>query len=180
MSAIKPVQPALLFCGIISVNDGPLRTRTRDELVRLFGPVHSESPIFAFTMTDYYAQEMGSNLVRTFTSFSDPFDPERLAEIKIATNRLEESLASAFASLGVQRPVNLDPGYITPAKLVLATTKDFSHRICIGKGIYAEVTLNFTRTGCRFFEWTYPDFKSGISTPWFLEQRRHLMERESG
>jgi len=102
-------------------------------------------------------------------------DPGQLAGIKLATNAIEDSMA-VNADGKISRTVNLDPGYITASNLVLATTKDFSHRVYIGQGIYAEVTLNFRKGGCVFFEWTYPDFKSGKYTSFFLEIRRRYME----
>ena len=55
--------------------------------------------------------------------------------------------------------MNLDPGYITPAKLVLASTKDHAHRLYLADGIYAEVTLAFRGKQWQPLEWTYPDYR---------------------
>jgi hypothetical protein len=79
--------------------------------------------------------------------------------------------------VGGRRRINLDPGYVTAAKLVLATTKDFSHRIYLGDGIYAEVTLNFAKHGCRPFAWTYPDFRAERYWGFFEEVRRRHIAR---
>jgi len=120
-----------------------------------FGPVDYRSVHIPFTFTTYYEPEFGRNLVRQFLAFERLVDPGRLAAIKVLTNELEERLGE----LG-RRRVNLDPGYMSEAKLVLATTKNHSHRIYIGQGIYAEVTLSWRDRDWRAWPWTYPDYQS--------------------
>jgi len=93
-------------------------------------------------LTDYYSRELGENLGRKFLGFERLIDPERLAGIKSFTNRLE----GKFSEGGARR-INLDPGYLDSAKLVLPTTKNRDHRIYIGQGIFAEVTLHFRSKG---------------------------------
>ncbi|HOK40243.1 MAG TPA: DUF4416 family protein, partial [bacterium] len=56
------------------------------------------------------------------------------------------------------RQVNIDPGYINLAKLVLVSTKDYSHRIYLSNGIYAEATLFFRHNQFETFPYTYPDY----------------------
>ena len=177
MGSIRPVKPVKLFCGIIAKSP-ELITSAREELSRLFGRTDRESEIMPFDFTDYYAEEMGKGLLRQFVAFQELIDPGRLAGIKIATNTIEDKFAVTSAGK-TSRTVNLDPGYITAANLILATTKDFSHRTYIGDGIYAEVTLNFKKSGCVFFDWTYPDFKSGKYTPFFQEIRKAYMDEIS-
>ena len=101
---------------------------------------------------------MGRGLKRRFYSFSESIKPDRLVDIKLLTNEIEDrfSRSADFPS----RRINLDPGYISPAKLVLASTKNYSHRIYLAKGIYAEVTLYFEKGTFHSFPWTYPDYKS--------------------
>jgi hypothetical protein len=118
---------------------------------------------------------MGDGLVRKFVAFADLIAPEELADAKVRTNSLEEEFAQRSED-DIRRRVNLDPGYIAPDKLVLASTKNFSHRIHLSKGIYAEVTLNFGKKGCVFFDWTYPDFRSGKYTEFLLDVRRKVMD----
>jgi hypothetical protein len=89
---------------------------------------------------------------------------------------LEDKFAVKSDS-GLRRRVNLDPGYVAPDKLVLASTKNFSHRIHLSRGVYAEVTLNFGKKGCVFLDWTYPDFRSGRYTAFLLDVRRKIMDR---
>ncbi|MBP7217105.1 MAG: DUF4416 family protein [Candidatus Omnitrophica bacterium] len=124
-------------------------------LVKRFGPLDFESERISFTYTDYYEAEMGSNLQRVFISFKKLIDPSRMASIKTATNAIERKF-----SRNNKRAINIDPGYLTLAKLVLASTKDFAHRIYLSHGIFAETTLIFKDKSFRPLEWTYPDFKT--------------------
>ena len=138
-----------------------------------FGPAAAVSPAFAFTETDYYLAEMGPDLKKQFWAFALPIDPGRLAAIKLQTNAWELE----YAALGVHpepRPLNLDPGYLTQAKLVLASTKDHAHRIYLGEGIYAEVTLSYRGGEWRAFDWTYPDYRRGDYQQFFTRCRELL------
>lgn len=112
-----------------------------------YGPVD-------FSWSEYYQSEMGDNLKKIYFNYNTLIDREDLPSIKLYTNDLEKEF-----SAGTDRDVNIDPGYIARDKFVLATTKDFYHRIYIGQGIYAEVTLHYRRGRYRFFSWTYPDYK---------------------
>jgi hypothetical protein len=98
---------------------------------------------------------MGSGLSRAFISFKDLISPKDLSRVKVITNRIEEKL-----SLKGKRLVNIDPGYLDAARLVLASTKDYAHRIYLDKGIFAETTLIFKGHSFKNLEWTYPDYKS--------------------
>jgi hypothetical protein len=60
--------------------------------------------------------------------------------------------------------------------MVLATTKDYSHRIYLGQGIYAEVTLRYRRGAFHPWEWTYPDYGS----PRYLEIFAHIRDIYAG
>jgi hypothetical protein len=118
-----------------------------------FGPADYESPVLPFTFTDYYKKEMGETVCRRFISFKKPVPPETLADIKILTNAVEEEYLSVSG-----RQVNLDPGLLSLSRFILATTKDNSHRIPLQKGIYAELTLQFTKKDFQPLPWTYPDY----------------------
>lgn len=126
-----------------------------DALVGQFGPVDYHSPRLTFAHTGYYEEEFGPGLQRQFLSFEKLIDPGKLADVKLLTNALERRW-----SLAGRRPINLDPGYISPEKLVLATTKNHGHRIYLGRGIYAEVTLTYRNKAYRPWPWTYPDYRS--------------------
>lgn len=113
------------------------------------------SPVLPFEYTDYYCEEMGKPLWRCFFAFAELVPPDRLAEIKLLTNRIE-----AGFSTDRRRNVNLDPGLISLDRLVLASTKDNGRRIPLAKGIYGEVTLVYIDKAFRPLEWTYPDYRS--------------------
>lgn len=120
-----------------------------------FGKIDYESQALAFRHTDYYETEFGKNLKRKFISFQKLIQPQNLAKIKIATNIIEKKL-----SRNGLRSINIDPGYLNMAKLILASTKDYKHRIYLDKGIYVETTLFYQNKSFHFWEWTYPDYKS--------------------
>lgn len=131
-------------------------------LEELLGPVELRSPLYPFDPTDYYTPTMGADLKRCFFSFHNFADAAHLADWKLATNVLEERLAPILSPSGTPpRPLNIDPGYVTGAKLLLATTKDFAHRIYLRDGIFAEITLAFRAGKWLSHRFTFPDFKSG-------------------
>ncbi|HUU68763.1 MAG TPA: DUF4416 family protein [Planctomycetota bacterium] len=177
MGHIHPAEPAKLIVGMLSAFTNGFDA-ARDELIRHYGTVDIESDPIPFSFTSYYEQEVGPNLLRKFLAFERLIDPAILADVKLLTNRLEAELAPAIAA-AVPRPINIDPGYITPAKLVLASTKDFSHRIYLRDGIYAEVTLHYEKGGTfRGWPWTFPDFKTNADYHAFLlRARRRCVEQ---
>lgn len=158
MGRPKNPRPAKLFIGMLS-GDPDLFDLCKGILQKEYGPVDMETQVSRWAFTDYYASEMGSGLLRKFIFFERLCDPGALAGIKNFTNRLEQQTAIS-ATVGMKRRINLDPGYLTEAKVVLATTKDFSHRIYIGDNIYAEVTLRYRAGSFEPMEYTYPDYRS--------------------
>jgi hypothetical protein len=150
---LRPL-PVKLIIGFI-YQDPTIFEKTKKILVRAYGPADHESPLFDFDKTNYYQKEMGTDLKRRFLSFSRLIPAEKLVKIKISTNACEKKMASRSG----ERTVNIDPGYITLSKLVLATTKSFTHRLYIGNGIYEEATLFFKDKSFQPSRWTYPDFR---------------------
>lgn len=154
MGKIKLPERVKLIIGMFS-NKVELFKEVKKILEEKFGQVDFESPILPFNKTNYYEKEMGKDLKRIFCSFKELIRPEDLAEIKIFTNSIEEK----FLDNG-KRQINIDPGYLTLSKLVLATTKDYSHRIYLKEGIYAEATLRFEKGAFVPLEYTYPDYRT--------------------
>ena len=113
---------------------------------------------------------MGDIIDRMFLSFERLIEADQLPEIKRQTNQLEQEMAALLPI--VKRPVNLDPGYIEHAKVILASTKNFYHRIYLGGGIFAEVTMHFKNNTYHFFPWTYPDYQSRDYQEFFLRIRQ--------
>jgi hypothetical protein len=170
----KPFAPVKLVCGVI-YGDASLYDRARALLVDRYGPTDLESAAVAFDQTDYYEKDMGPGLKRRFMSFERLARPDELAEIKIETNGLEARLRGEADT--TFRAVNIDPGYLTASALVMATAKDFSHRIPLAHGIYAHLEFMFTKTDVRFLDWTYPDMRRDGLRRFFLEARRRYLER---
>lgn len=171
MGKIKLPEKAKLFFAIMYADDGIYKSALRD-LNKEFGENDEESKPFEFNMTQYYEGEMGKGLLKRFVTAKELIDKERLAEIKILTNSIEDRYAGENRS----RTINIDPGYITHSKLVLATTKNYSHRIYLRDGIFAEVTFNFRKNSIEFNQWTYPDYKLPAATEFFVEVHRKYME----
>ena len=158
MGKVHRPLPVKFFTGILT-SIPELVPALHERLADTLGPIDLSSDSFPFDATDYYDKEMGKPITRHFLSFSDLRPASRLAETKVCTNRIEEEFDARHRQ--VARPVNLDPGYLEEAKLVLASTKNFYHRILLGDGIYGEVTLHYENSQWQPFPWTYPDFRSG-------------------
>ena len=157
--ACKP--PAVKFiCGMIS-GEVALFDRAAAALAAALGPVEAIGEIVDFDFTHYYDQQMGSPLYRRFVSFAGPHRPDFLAEAKVRTNAIEAEFAAGRSGTGPARPVNLDVGYVELPKLVLASMKNFSHRIYLRDGVYGEITLLFHHKRWEPLPWTFPDFRSG-------------------
>lgn len=171
--------PVKLVCGLLS-SDPDLLNRARQRLVRRYGAVDLESETWPFTQTRYYEHEMGPDLQRRFLAFERLVAPDALPEIKLETNKFEAEIADDCTTLGIVRPVNLDPGYVDLTRLVLATTKDRAHRIYLSQGIYAEVTLIAVGDGWSpGGEWTYADFREPRYYPYLSSVRRRLIEQRA-
>jgi hypothetical protein len=162
MGMIKEPLPVKLIASMFTAR-GELLEEARVRLSQKFGPIDYESELLPFDHTTYYAAEFGENLKRRFVSFEKLVHPGKLAGIKLLTNALELVLSGAKGmewAVEGRRQINIDPGYISHSKLVLATTKDHAHRIYLGQGIYAEVTLHFRGGTFQPWPWTYPDYAS--------------------
>jgi hypothetical protein len=159
-------QPVKAFVGVLTARLS-LLPRV-DQLLRdRLGPIDVESETLDFDYTRYYDKEMGSGLKRRFLGFDRLMAPDSLVEMKLFTNGLEQALSEEG-----RRPVNLDPGYLTAARVVLASTKDYAHRLYLGRGIYGEVTLMYQERGFQALPWTYPDYRSEPYHEFFRRLRR--------
>lgn len=143
----------LLVCGLLAPDSSLLAT-AEAALWAEFGPVTLRSAVIPFDFTDYYTPELGPGLQRCWIA-QGRVAPWRLAEFKLAAGRIEQRLGVAG-----RRRVNIDPGVLTLHSLVLASTKNFAHRIALAEGVYAELTLIWRNRDFRPLEWTYPDYRS--------------------
>ncbi|HUT59642.1 MAG TPA: DUF4416 family protein [Phycisphaerae bacterium] len=179
----KACQPprVKLICGMISSQPALMEQAGR-ALGETHGEVELTSEVMDFDFTHYYDRQMSSPLYRQFVAFGELVCPDVLADAKLGANALEREFASGAAGRGSlqggpARPINIDPGYVESSKLVLASMKNFSHRIYIGRGVYAEVTLLYRRGRWEPLEWTFPDYASGRYWP-FLDQVRRRLRRQ--
>lgn len=171
MGRPKPPHKVKLFAGFL-FNNPEIYKKAKAILSQKFGPVDFESRPLPFDYTDYYREEFGPDLIRIFTGFSRLIAPESLSRVKLITNSVEAKLSKAG-----KRTVNIDPGYIDMGRLILASTKDYSHRIYLGKGIYVEITLIYHDKSYRPCPWTYPDYRSAEYAEIFNSMRQTLMKK---
>src|SRR5438093_9587908 len=173
MGSVQSFNPVKLFIGVL-VSDRRLMDSVEKRLTEAYGPLDHRSALIPFDFTDYYETEMGSLIDRVLFSFELLIEADRLPEIKRQTNQIETELALLPQSSGsrVKRPVNLDPCYIEQAKVILASTKNFYHRIYLGGGMFGEVTMHFKNNTYQFFPWTYPDYQSKDYQEFFLRIRQ--------
>jgi hypothetical protein len=175
MWELQEPKPVKLIVGILASDERCLAA-ARDAVFASFGPADLVSEAWPFTQTDYYADELGPHVLRQFVSMEELAHPGDLAEIKHRTNTIEQQLAAALAT-PYPRPVNLDPGAIEPSKLILASTKNFAHRIYIGRKMYAEVTLVFDKGQWRSLPYTFPDYHRPEYLEFFSLVRSRLVQQ---
>lgn len=173
--------PVKLFFALMS-GDEALFQECEKELEKEFGAVDMRGERYDFDpMTDYYEPEFGKGLKKQILAVGELVAPDRLAEIKLRTNRMEEELARERDpdAQGPNRVVNIDPGYLNHSKVVLATTKDHAHRIYMGRGIFEEVTLNYRRVPARYepHPWTYRDYRDPARVVFFGRLRAAYEEQ---
>ena len=160
-----------LIAALMSSNLA-LMNKIEGRLSEKFGAIDLASDLFPFDYTEYYTEEMGKNLQKKFISFDKMIAIENLPDIKNFTNAVEQEYA-----LDGNRRINIDPGYVTHVQMVLATTKDYSHRIYLGQGIYAELTYVCRKKIFQTLEWTYPDYREQFSLEFFLKIREKYLQQ---
>jgi hypothetical protein len=173
MGDIHVPAPVVLILAASSRYEAALEW-ARERCYQHHGPAVLSSDRFDFIETDYYAATMGTGLKKQFLAFEKLIDPAALASIKRETNEWEVDYA-AVGRHPEERPLNLDPGYLTPAKLVLATTKDHAHRMYLRDGIFAEVTLVYRQRNWQPLDWTYPDYRRDDYQGFFTQCREWLL-----
>ncbi len=171
MSLPREPSKVRLIYSIMGIDEAAV-DRAFAVLANHFGPACAQSRTIPFDRTDYYEPEMGGGLVRRFVAFRKLISMERLPGIKLWSNEIEKQ-----AAVESRRTINLDPGYISAERLVLATGKNFTHRIYLGSGIFADLTLMFHKKSFRTFEWTYPDYAENEVISFMNELRRGYLEQ---
>jgi hypothetical protein len=176
MSEPRDPHPVKLLMSLFS-SEEDLPNAVIPRLEETYGSTDWRSPALLFDRTTYYAREMGWPLHRRFVSFESLIPPERLVEVKLDTNALEKQYLR-----GGSRRINIDPGYLAPERLVLATGKNYTHRIYLAKGIYADLTLVFYKGAFKALPWTYRDYADAGLLRHFQAVRLRYMDqlREMG
>ncbi|MBI2932117.1 MAG: DUF4416 family protein [Planctomycetes bacterium] len=174
---MKPVapEPVKLFIGLLAAGEEAV-DEARRRCVERFGPLDYESPPIPFTFTNYYEAEMGSDLRRFFWSFERLIDPSEIVDAKQRTNEIEDASARDG-----RRAVNLDPGYVDTYKVILATAKGAGQKVYLREGIWADCVLHFVKGRVKFFDWGFPDYKSGAYDKVLLRIRElYKIQRRGG
>lgn len=173
MAQARPQHPALRFAAVFGQDVAALDwacTRAAGE----WGAVVQQSADIEFDMTRYYTASMGEGLKKRLVAFETLIDPVLLVESKTRSNEWEAEYQAIYSG-PVQRAINIDPGYLTEAKVVLATMKDRDHRLYLGKGVFAEVTLIYQLPGQWISSrWTYPDYCRADYHEFFFACRDYL------
>ena len=158
MAPIRTVEPVVRFCAVIT-RHAEARQWAENKISQRWGSVCVRSPEIPFEAGGFYTASMGSDLTKVLLAFDGFVDPGGLADWKHETNRWEAEYA-AESDHDEQRPLNLDPGYLSQAKHVLATTKDRDHRIYLRDGMFAEVTLTYVGKAWKNHRWSYPSYRT--------------------
>ncbi len=172
MGAVKSPPYVLPITGLIYHKDFDIIPVIK-RLEKFLGEEVLVSPVINFNHTKYYNKEMGQTLLRQWYVFEKLIRPDEIVEIKLKTNELEKEYLNETGG----RRVNIDPGIISLNNLILASTKNYSHRIYLNKGIFAEVTLIYQDGMFQPLKWTYPDYQAEGSRKFFTRAREILKER---
>jgi len=168
MSVSKKSGPAKLVIGTF-MQDKDTFTHVLQDLVDKFGPTDIISSWLPFNFTKYYTSEMGESLFRRMISFKSQIRQTDLSDIKKFSNSLELKYSKHS-----KRKVNIDPGYMLLERFVLATGKNFTHRICISDTVYADLTLIFQKGKFQTLPWTYPDYTTENMLAFLYQVRNKL------
>lgn len=178
MSAARFIEPVVRFCAVITHHEAA-REWAISRLADQWGKATNCSSEIPFEAGGYYTPSMGSGLKKSLIAVAGFADPGRLADWKKETNQWELEYTSACQH-EEERPLNLDPGYMTQAKLVLATTKDRDHRLYLRDGMFAEVTLTYVGKLWQHHRWTYPSYRTAevaeFANQCRADLRQHLKE----
>ncbi|PKN32784.1 MAG: DUF4416 domain-containing protein [Deltaproteobacteria bacterium HGW-Deltaproteobacteria-19] len=176
MSRPRSAEPVKLVASFLSTRDERIAEAIRG-LAKVCGDPDFVGPCHPFSFTEYYEGELGSPLRRRFVSFERLAAPDSLPAVKLQSNSLEERLAE-----GGKRTVNIDPGYISLAHMILATCKGYTHRPYLRDGVYADLTLLYQDRRFRTLPWTYPDYAAEETREMFrtLRERYVLQLKQMG
>ena len=165
--------PSVKYFAAIAFTPGINIEAVFKAVEKIFSPIAHESEAYDYTRyTTYYNREMGEQITKRFIVFHRLSPAESLPDFKIATNKLENDYR-----IDNRRQVNIDPGYLSEANLILATTKNYSHRIYLHSGIYADLHLIYSKKRFQVMPWTYPDYQSPQILQFFTDVRSQYLQQ---
>lgn len=170
MRTLGVIEPVMLVVAGFS-RHVDLFAAMEQRLQERFGQIALTGPTIEFRNTAYYDATMGTGLLKRYLAFERFQEPDRLAEVKRITIEFEQEFIRS-RQFPEARPLNLDPGFLSLGKLILATTKDQAHRIYLHGGIFAEVTLRFHDGEFEPRPWTYADWQLPQVLAFLKEARR--------
>ncbi len=162
--------PAFLFLSFLYRSD----LHSEESLIYFtqdkFGPGSlfrpTQNPLF-----DYYAKEMSHPLARFF------FVPQKLmSRDQMLLTKVESLEWERSWSIDGKRMVNIDVGMLSPENFILATTKNYSHRVYLGEDIFADLTYQFQKGKFHTFPWTYPDYLDQEKIDFLFQERLKLLK----
>lgn len=171
MSRLRTPKPVKPMIAVFSADRAKLAAAVR-RAEEIIGRIDYASLEFLFDHTGYYHAEMGEPLYKRFFSSETLIDPAGLADIKIRCTALETEWTE-----GGKRSVNIDPGYVSAERVVLTTGKNYAHRIYLGGGVYADLTLIYEKGGFRTLPWTYPDYAAPETQAAMLDIRKKYLDQ---
>lgn len=175
MASLSAPPPSIFFIAVTHTKSIEKKDLVK-ELESHFGKLLSVSDSFEFNFTDYYKKEMGDNLAKFIAAFAELQSEDCLAGHKLSAMELEKNYLDDRGN----REVNLDPGFMSQARVILSSSKNFAQRVYLGKGVFAEVTLLYRHGDFTALPWSYPDYQSSSVKGFLLEVRREYTKALKG
>ncbi|MBN1296852.1 DUF4416 family protein [bacterium] len=172
MKPLTSPPPCVFFTAILATDQAVFADGCETLIDRFGDPIERLDPR-AFKHTNYYRSEMGDGLIKGFLAFTPPFNPGHLSLRKRQMRELEW-VFGRHDDDGFHREINIDPGYVNLSQVVLATSKNFSHRLYLQDGVFGEVTLLYHPAGWETLPWTYPDYLIPEVQAFLIRCRNHL------
>ncbi|UCG62198.1 MAG: DUF4416 family protein [Candidatus Zixiibacteriota bacterium] len=169
MARILKPPPGRLVVSIIYSSMDALADSVKT-LEKRFGRVQYETLEIPCAQRDEYKEEMGEELLRRFYSFESPVARDTLPALKAACYKIEPKFSDTVEDYHF-RTVNIDPGILTPSTLVMASHKEYNHRVYIRDGVYAEIALIHAHGKFCRLPWTNPDFCADEAIDFFERVR---------
>lgn len=163
----------LLFSSFLFRNDLFAEKDLRHFWEEKFGPSFAFHPKNN-PLNQYYSNEMGNALSRVFFLTSSFYSREKLLTTKLESLGWE----SSWSENG-QRRINIDIGFLSAENFILATTKNYSHRIFLGQDIYADLTYYFHSGELQTLPWTYPDYLDSEKIEFITWGRSYLLQNKT-